>query len=599
MKPQFILALVAMVALSGCEAKTKGAPATAASPVAAHGRWFVSAANPYAVEAGAAVLARGGSAVDAAIAVEAVLSLVEPQSSGFGGGGFMMHFDPATGALETYDGRETAPMSATPDRFIAENGAPMDFMDAVAGGLSVGVPGVVAMLAEAHREHGDLPWADLLAPATALADEGFKVSPRLSDLLGQATRLRASPAAAAYFYEADGRPRAPGYVLKNPEYAAVLRTLAAEGPGAFYKGAIADSIVEAVAAAPNPGGMTLADIAAYRPVKRAPVCGPYRTLIVCSMAPPSSGGVTLLQILGMLEGHDLKAMGAGSPEALHVLIEASKLAYADREKYLADNDANAVAADGLTSAAVIAGLLNPPYVAARATLVDLSRAADTVSAGDPSQYPIAAGAAPGAWAKTGVGASYEPPSTTHFTIVDARGRVVSMTATVEFAFGSHQMAKGMVLNNQLTDFSFLPISADGKPVANAVGPGKRPRSSMTPVVLFDQTGAVKGALGSPGGPAIMGYVAKTIIAAIDWGMPMQQAIDYPNIVIPRGAPAVEKGGFDLTVVESLRQRGHAIMERELTSGVHGFIVATDGSLDGGADKRREGAWKTGVFTPAK
>jgi len=600
MKSQFAALVFAALALFGCDAAKKSPSGGAETQSPTAGRWFVSAANPYAVEAGAEILARGGSAVDAAIAIEAMLSLVEPQSSGLGGGAFLMHYDPATGALETYDGRETAPASATPDRFIAANGEPMNFMDAVAGGLSVGVPGAVAMLALAHEEHGSLPWAELLAPAIRAAEEGFKVSPRLNELLGEATRLKSSPAATAYFYDAAGAPRPPGYVLKNPDYAAVLRTIAAEGPRAFYNGPIADAIVAAVNAAPNPGGMTRDDIAGYRPVKRSPVCGPYRALVVCSMAPPSSGGVTLLQILSMLERFDLSAMGANSPEALHLLIEASRLAYADRERYLADNDANAVGADGLTAAAVIAGLLNPPYLAARAALIDPARAAESVAAGDPSLYPVAPGAAPGAWRGLGRDASPEPPSTTHFTVVDQKGRVVSMTATVEFAFGSHQMAKGMILNNQLTDFSFLPV-ADGRPVANAVGPGKRPRSSMTPVILFDGEGRVKGALGSPGGPAIIGYVAKTIIAATDWGMTMQQAIDYPNIVAPRGAAVLERGGFDAALVQALGQRGHPVSERELVSGVHGFLTDEKGAFDGGADRRREGAWKTGAAKtgPAK
>ncbi|MEZ5896749.1 MAG: gamma-glutamyltransferase [Parvularculaceae bacterium] len=589
---------LALILVAGCGERRAAPSGEAANapladaPQENGGQWLVAAANPYAVDAGAAVLARGGSAVDAAIAVETVLGLVEPQSSGLGGGGFMLYYDAASKSLTTYDGREVAPMSATPDRFIAGNGEPMDFYDAVAGGLSVGVPGMVRLFETTHTEHGVLPWADLFDPAIALADDGFNVSPRLNSLLSQTPRLRATPEAAAYFYQANGAPWPVGHVLKNPQYADLLRAIKTEGADAFYEGPIAEAIVEAVNSAPHPGGMTLQDLKDYAVVERAPVCGPYRAIEICSMAPPSSGGVTLLQILSLLEPFDLAAAGPGSTQSLHLLFEASKLAYADRAKYLADQDQSA-ADGGLTSRELIAGLLNPPYLRARATLVDPARVAETVEAGDPSAYPIAEGAAPGAWPDFADDASPEPPSTSHFVIIDAKGNVVSMTATVEFAFGSHQMASGMILNNQLTDFSFLPVR-DGEPVANAVGPGKRPRSSMSPVIMFGADGGVLGALGSPGGPAIIGYVAKTLIAMIDWGMPIQQAIDAPNAVIPRGAPVLETGGFDPDVIEGLRRMGHPVMERDLNSGVHGFVVRDDGTLEGGADPRREGVWKTGT-----
>jgi gamma-glutamyltranspeptidase/glutathione hydrolase len=501
----------------------------------------------------------------------------------------MIHFDPKAASLETYDGREVAPASATPGRFLQPNGEPMPFYDAVVGGLSVGVPGVVRMLDLAHREHGSLPWPELLEPARSLAENGFKISPRLFGLLDRGGKLKTLPAAASYFFEPDGSPHPVGYLLKNPAYVETLRTLSDEGPESFYSGRLAAEIVAAVNGGPNPGGMTLEDLANYRPIKRDAVCGPYRDYEICSMAPPSSGGVTLLQILAMLQPFDMKGAGAGSIESLHLIFEASRLAFADRNQYLADQD-QAAAEGGLTQAQLIAGLLNPAYLAARAALIRRDAVMAEAAAGDPAQY--AADETAGKWGGLAPGASPEPPSTSHFVIVDGEGRVVSMTTTVEYSFGSHLMAGGMILNNQLTDFSFLP-TRDGVPVANAVAPGKRPRSSMTPVIVFDRDHEVYAAVGSPGGPAIIGYVAKTLIAVIDWGMSMQAAIDYPHAVDPRGQPLLEAGGYDTQIVEGLKRLGHPIVERELNSGLHGFRRLPDGSYDGGADKRREGIWKTG------
>jgi gamma-glutamyltranspeptidase/glutathione hydrolase len=583
--------LILLLALAAACSRAPETPAAEAAQAEGGGeqRYFIAAANPHAVEAGAAVLARGGSAVDAAIATQAVLGLVEPQSSGLGGGAFMLHYDPAKNLLETYDGREVAPASATAERFLLPNGEPMPFYDAVVGGLSVGVPGAVRMLELAHEEHGKLPWAELFEPAAILADNGFKISPRLFSLLERGGKLKTMPAAAAYFFEADGSPHPVGFVLKNPAYAETLRIVGEKGADAFYSGDIAEAIVEAVNGGPNPGGMTLDDLAAYRPVKREAVCGPYRDYKICSMAPPSSGGVTLLQILAMLEHFDMKGAGAGSIESLHLLFEASRLAYADRNQYLADQD-RASQEGGLTQEDLIAGLLNPAYLAARAETIRRDAAATEVTAGDPSQFVSEADA--GKWRGLAPGASPEPPSTSHFVIVDGEGRVVSMTTTVEYSFGSHLMAAGMILNNQLTDFSFVP-ERDGVPVANAVAAGKRPRSSMSPVVVFDSDGGVYAALGSPGGPAIIGYVAKTLIALVDWGMNMQRAIDMPNAVYPRGAPVLETGGYDSQIIEGLKRLGHAVTERDLNSGLHGFRRLPDGSYDGGADKRREGSWKTG------
>ncbi len=586
---------IAVFGLYACGGETaapdEGASTTAVAPPAetpAPNSWFISAANPYAAEAGAAILRRGGSAVDAAVATQAMLGLVEPQSSGLGGGGFLIHFNPETGELVTYNGRETAPASATPERFLDDSGEPMNFYDALAGGLSVGVPGAVRMLDLAHREHGILPWRDLFTDTIALSEEGFEVSPRLNSLLDRFPRVKTMPAAAGYFYDENGAPWPVGHVLKNPAYAETLSTIAEDGADAFYSGPIAEAIVEAVNTAPNPGGMTLEDIAAYQPEKVDPVCSDYRAYQICSMAPPSSGGVTTLQILAMLEPFDLAGAGAFSIEALHLLFEASRLAYADRNEYLADNKQLA-AEGGLSPKQVISGLLSPEYLAMRSGLIDANKAAEAVDAGDPSAY-VDEGA--GRWRPMGEDASPEPPSTTHFVIVDSAGRVVSMTATVEFAFGSHQMAAGMLLNNQLTDFSFVPVR-DGRPVANAVGPGKRPRSSMSPVVVFDDEGAFFAALGSPGGPAIIGYVVKTLIALIDWEMSLQDAVNAANVVYPRDQAVIEEGALDSQIIAGLEAKGHAILQRPLTSGVHAVRVREDGSFEGAADPRREGIWLTG------
>lgn len=584
--------IAAAVFLSACGGEQAGsAPEDKALNPAGDGEkaWFISAANPYAAEAGAAILRRGGSAVDAAVATQAMLGLVEPQSSGLGGGGFMLHYDPATQSLETYSGRETAPASATPERFLQESGAPMNFYDAVTGGLSVGVPGAVRMLDLAHQEHGQLAWADLFEPAIERSEEGFEVSPRLNMLLTRIPRLKQLPAAAEYFYDDNAAPHPVGHILKNPAYAQTLKTIANDGADAFYTGAIAEAIVEAVNTAPNPGGMSLQDFTAYTATKVDPVCSDYRGYQICSMAPPSSGGVTVLQILSLLEPFDIAGAGAFSAEAVHLLFEASRLAYADRNQYLADNERLAEEG-GLSPEEVISGLLSPDYLAMRAAMIDPETAAESVEPGDPSAY---ASAGAGKWRSLGADASPEPPSTTHFVIVDSEGRVVSMTATVEFAFGSHLMAAGMILNNQLTDFSFVPVR-DGKPVANAVGPGKRPRSSMSPVIIFDESNEFYAALGSPGGPAIIGYVVKTVLAMMDWGMSLQEAVNAPNAVYPRGQGVLEEGGFDAGLIEALNARGHSVMTRELTSGVHAVRILEDGSFEGAADKRREGVALTGV-----
>lgn len=596
--------------LTGCggsstdqAAQTPAAPGAATTQTDAHalpavafpGKYVVAAADPRATAAGEEMLRKGGSAVDAAIAVQAVLGLVEPQSSGIGGGAFMMHYDASKNLLESYDGREVAPASATPDMFLDENGQPMKFYDAVVGGRSVGVPGVLAMLKLAHDEHGRLPWADLFQPAIKLASEGFIVSPRLHGLLARPSKLKTMPGADTYFYDADGNARPVGYKLKNPAYAESLTLIANDGPDAFYKGPIAKEIVDAVSHSPlNPTPMTLDDLANYKPEKRTPVCGVYRTYKICGMGPPSSGGVTVIETLQILQHFDMSALTPMGVKAVFLMIEAQKLAYADRNVYLADSDF--LSGEGAASPeAIVHGLISPAYAAARARLIDPEKANADVQPGDPTAYENDPEATPPG-AIYAPDTSQEPPSTSHFVVRDGDGDVVSMTTTIEGPFGSHLMAGGMLLNNQLTDFSFLP-EKDGKPVANAVAPGKRPRSSMSPTIMFNPDGSVYAAVGSPGGPAIIGFVLKTLVGVIDWHMDMQPAMNLPHVVVPRGAPFVEKGKFDPSVIEALNAMGEDVKEYPLTSGLHGFRITPDG-IDAGADTRREGNWVVGD-TPQK
>ena len=548
----------------------------------------IATAHPLATEAGKAILEQGGTAVDAAIAAQAVLSLVEPQSSGLGGGAFMLHYDPATDILETYDGREIAPASASPTMFLKEDGSPVPFYDAVTGGRSVGVPGVVAMLAMAHEEHGKLPLADLLTPAENHATDGFAITPRLHQLVTRMSsrgKLAESPEAAAYFLDSDGAPHPVGHILKNPAYARTLRLMAENGPQTFYIGQVAEEIAVKVNSVAGPGVLGRDDFLAYRPVKRDAVCVIYRTKKVCSMAPPSSGGVTVLQILQLLEHTSFADQPAGSPTAWHLLLEASRLAYADRNLYLADPDY--MATEDFSAEDIIQGLLDADYNRDRAKLIREDLSSIKVAPGDPTTYKLDPEARPPSGERA-PDASPELPSTSHFSIMDREGRVVSMTTSVEFVFGSHLMAGGMFLNNQLTDFSFVP-EADGRPVANAAAPGKRPRSSMSPVIVFNEDGSVFAALGSPGGPAIIGYVAKTLVAMIDWELPLQEAIDQPNIVVPRGGVLVEEDRLDAERLEALTAFGHEASERALSSGIYGFAV-TESGIEGGADKRREGTF---------
>lgn len=536
--------------------------------------YVVASANPMATHAGKVILERGGTAIDAAVAVEAVLGLVEPQSSGLGGGAFLLYYDAKTRKLTSYDGREIAPAATRPDQFLGPDGMPKPFMEQVVGGKSVGVPGLVPMLALAQNEHGRLPWKDLFAPAIDLADNGFTVGARLNRLIGLMPTLRTQDAARKYFFTPDGTPLVVGTQKRNPEYAQTLQTLAAD-PKAMQSGPIAAAIVDTVVHAPkNPQAMTMEDLAAYVPRERAPVCARYHVFRICSMGPPSSGGTTVLATMVMLERFDLHTLGVKSAESWHLIAEAERLAYADRAQYVADPDFVRVPTQGL---------IDPGYLKQRSLLIDPERAA---------QGERAPGIPPMAQKSGAADTSYEFPSTSHFTIVDRYGDVASMTATVENAFGSNLMVDGFVLNNQLTDFSPLPTK-DGKPVVNAAAPGKRPMSSMSPVIVFDDRGQIVMGVGSPGGRRIIGYVVKTLVAALDWNMPMQEAIDLPNVLNLNGPTEIEAGPTVAPLATALEAKGHTVklMQGE-ESGLHGFHVVAAG-FDAGADRRREGTVEGG------
>ena len=531
-------------------------------------RHMVAAANPLAADAGRAILRQGGSAVDAAIAVQLVLNLVEPQSSGIGGGAFLLHWDEAGKAVTTLDGRETAPAAARPDRFIGPDGKPLGFRQAVVGGRSVGVPGTVKLLETAHRRWGKLPWRDVIAPAIALAENGFPISPRLNGLLARETSLPRNARAAAYFYEADGKPKPVGTLLRSLEFAATLKAIAEGGAEAFYKGSIAQDIVATVTGhAGNPGDITLADLAGYEVVEREPVCGAYRVWRICGMGPPSSGAIAVQQILGVLETRDIARMGAGA-EAAHWISEASRLAFADRALYVAD--------PGFLSVPT-SGLVDRDYIRGRAGLASPDKSMGRAKAGDPP-HKRALLLSPSEGIENG---------TSHISVVDAAGNAVSMTTTIEDGFGSRQMtAGGFLLNNELTDFSFLP-EEDGKPVANRVEGGKRPRSSMAPTLVFDAFGRLYAVVGSPGGSQIIGYVAKTLVALLDWKMDPQAAVDLGNFGSRNGPTELEAGTEAQEWKAALEAKGHEVRLVEMTSGIQAIIKTPEGFV-GGADGRREG-----------
>lgn len=531
---------------------------------------MIVAAHPRAADAGLEILRAGGSAVDAAIATQLVLGLVEPQSSGIGGGAFLVLSDATGNHVTTFDGRETAPAAALPDRFLRD-GKPMEFEQAVRSGLSVGVPGVLKMLALAHARYGKLPWPRLFDPAIKLAQSGFHVSPRLNALLKADKAENFASAARSYFYDDAGAARPVGYLLKNPEYARTLITIAQDGASAFYGGPIAQSIVAAVAAAPIvKGDLAMADLSAYSAVERAPVCITYRGQRICGMPPPSSGGVAVLQTLALIEPFK-EVQGAAanlSASALHVIAEAEKLAFADRNRYIADP----------AFVEVPAGLLDEAYLNERRRLIDPARAMDRAQPGLP----------PGL-AKKGYGedATHEASGTTQISIVDDDGYALSMTTTVESAFGSHLWASGFLLNNQLTDFSLQPADKDGVVAANAVGPGKRPRSSMAPTIVFDADGRPAIVTGSPGGSKIILYVVKTLIGLLDWKLDAVSAAALANFGSENGPFQYEFGKDTLGPAFDVTSFGQTITGVSMTSGI-ATIVRKDGHLEGGADPRREG-----------
>lgn len=526
--------------------------------------YMVSAANPLAVRAGTEILARGGSAVDAAIAVQNMLTLVEPQSSGIGGGAFMLYWDASQQRLYALDARETAPAHSDKELFLDADGEPEAWIDAIVGGRSVGTPGLVRGMEEAHARWGQRPWAELFTSTIETAEQGFEVSPRLARLVELEFNpgVRQLSTAANYFFP-DGEALRAGSILRNPELAETMRALATDGADAFYQGALAERVVNAVQHAEvAPGQLSLQDLAQYEVRWREPVCGEYRQQQICSMGPPSSGGTTLLQMLAMLERFELAEFAVDDITPWHWFTQASRLAYADRDRYLADPDFVDVP---------VKAMLDDDYLRERSQLIgdmDMGQAA----AGQFNEYMA--------------GINLERPNTTHISIVDAEGNAVSMTSTIEMGFGSGVMVGGFLLNNQLTDFSLNPYTGDGLS-ANRVEPGKRPRSSMTPVITFDSDGQLKHVVGSPGGPRIINYVAKTLVGLIDFELNMQQAINLPNITNLNGETALEEELAPKSWVEQLEARQHPIRVRSLNSGLHGITIVP-GQLQGGADPRREG-----------
>ncbi|MCG9626663.1 gamma-glutamyltransferase [Vibrio mediterranei] len=532
--------------------------------------WMVTAANPEATQVGAEVLARGGNAVDAMVAVQLMLGLVEPQSSGIGGGSFLVYWDANKQRLTTYDGRETAPSAANGDLFLDEKGKPLKFYDAVVGGRSVGTPGTVKLLWDVHQKYGALDWDEVVLPIAQKAEQGFTISERLSMLIeNDVNFLARHPTTAAYFLNKDGTPKTQGTLLKNPDYAQTLRTIAEKGSDGFYKGPVATAMVNAVQkeAASNPGKLSLADLANYQVKNRQAVCAPYKQYDVCGMGPPSSGALTLGQILMLTEPFKLNELGSSNPTSWQILADASRLAFADRGLYMADSDFFDVP---------VKGLLDQKYIAERSALITPNEALQKVSAGSPPAVKTV---------QLAQDQAIELPSTTHFNIVDSQGNVISMTSSIENVFGSRVMAAGFLLNNELTDFSFV-ANKDGKPVANRVEANKRPRSSMAPtIVMHDDKPYL--AIGSPGGSRIIGYVAQSIIAHVDWGMDIQQAIDQPRMINRFGAMDVEINTPLADYAQQFEAMGYSVNKRDLNSGLHAIRI-TETGLEGAADPRREG-----------
>ena len=551
---------ISEAAQAALEKKQAGIPTTAND-------WMIAAANPLAVEAGTEVLRDGGTAADAMVAVQAVLGLVEPQSSGLGGGAFLVWYDASSGEITSLDGRETAPLAVTPTLFQTDDGEPMGFWDAVVGGRSVGTPGTPRLMEETHARWGNSEWAGLFETAIGLAEDGFVVSERLaSSIEGGAERLQTFGRTADYFLP-DGSALQAGDILVNEDYADTLRLIAAHGADIYYEGPIADDIVATVrTAAGNPGVLSATDLAIYNVIERDPVCVPYRSLEVCGMGPPSSGALTVGQILGTLDRYDLAEMGPEDVEAWRLIGDASRLAFADRGRYMADSDFVPMPTEGLTSA---------PYLDERAALLAGDTALAEVTAGEPEWDHAML------WADD---ESIELPSTSHISIVDQYGNALSMTTTIENGFGSRLMVRGFLLNNELTDFSFR-TQRDGIPIANRIEPGKRPRSSMAPTIVLEE-GQPRLVIGSPGGSRIIGYVAQAIIAHVDWGMDIQQAVSMPHLVNRFGAYDLEEDTNATSLEEPLKELGFEVNIRDLNSGLHAIAVSE--TLSGGADPRREG-----------
>jgi gamma-glutamyltranspeptidase / glutathione hydrolase len=524
-------------------------------------------ANPYATYAAEKILRAGGSAIDAGIAAQLVLGLVEPQSSGIGGGAFMLYWDATSKQLSSWDGRETAPQLVDEHHFLTPDGQPMGFFDAVIGGYSVGVPGVLAMLEASHKRFGKLPWKTLFAPAISLANDGFVVSPRLHTLLLEMPKVAVNPAITAYFFSDEKTPKPVGTILKNPAYAAALSKIATKGSVAFYKGDIAKDIVNAVKSDQNRAGLLRkTDLENYKAKERTPICASFRSYKVCGAPPPSSGGTTVLAILKMIEATGDANSTFTEADFLHTFIEASRLAFADRNTYVADPDFVEVPTTGLVDSA---------YLKRRATLIDLKKRTQEVFAGQPPASPTRI-----------TSTSPELPSTSHFSIVDASGNVLSMTTSIETAFGSRIFVDGFLLNNQLTDFSFSPDNSDGGKIANRIEAGKRPRSSMSPMIIFKDDKPVL-AIGSPGGARIIDYVAGSIYRILAEGEDIADAISAGHIIAMGDTTELETGRFSDEVKKNLQQRGHQFTERDQTSGLHGIMIEDTG-LKGAADPRREG-----------
>lgn len=532
-------------------------------------RFMMVSANPLATQAGYDILRQGGSVVDAAIATQLVLNLVEPQSSGIGGGAFMVLYSADTGRINTYDSRETAPAAATPTRFM-HNGKPLSFAQSVNNGRAVGVPGLLRGLEMAHQAHGVLPWSTLFQPAIHLARQGFAVSPRLHKLLAGNKELPQQPAAAAYFYAPDGAAWPVGHILKNPAFADVLERVAQGGADAFYQGGIARDIVAAVHGHAAPGDITLADLADYRAREREPVCGTYRTYRLCGMAPPSSGPLAVLQMLGMLEHYPIGSFEPESLQAVHYFSEAGRLAFADRDFYVADPDFVDVP---------VQALLNPDYLRARAAMIRPDRSMKVALPGDPL----------GKLAHLGKDNALELPSTSHLVAVDEAGNALSMTTTIESEFGSKIFVHGFLLNNEMTDFSSSYKDPEGRLVANRIQAGKRPRSAMSPMIVL-RDGKPYMLLGSPGGSAIINYVAKTLVGVLDWHLNVQQAINLPNMGSRNKDTELEHGTPLVVLAPALEAMGHPVRIADFPSGIHAIVIGPDG-LQGGVDPRREGLAK--------